>query len=434
MDSTIGLIIQCAGISLVALLSFFMTRSIRRLSLEYWTIAWLCLSIALVVLYLGFTVPALSAVLYPMYLFGEYAFGYLFVVGCRNYTTGARIGRRDYAVLGAAAAFAVGLSRVSSNFNILFGIHAGIVAALFGVAILMMRRRDKRRRSGPGVKVMYAALVLLTLDFFHYVPVFTYQILTNAVLPLPAAYLHYTSIYDLILETLLGFGTIMVVMEDIHCELEGTNAELIAARDKLEVLASMDPLTGTLNRHAFLRFMARSANKLSGWAAIVDLDNLKTINDSLGHGAGDAAICEVARAIRAAIRPDDQLYRWGGDEFLILMFGIPGAEARGRIEGLNQRLAEVSLPGSSEPVAINVSYGLSQFVEAAAVEWAIESADRAMYACKLERREFSASGSAMAPHPATYSHSAPRNVQTRQSTRLHSVKMGVQAARSQSGS
>jgi hypothetical protein len=77
---------------------------------------------------------------------------------------------------------------------------------------------------------------------------------------------------------------------------------------------------------------------------------------------------------------------------------------------------------------------LSQFVEAAAVEWAIESADRAMYACKVERREFSAGGSAMAPHPAIYSHSAPRNVQARQSTRLHSVKMGVQAARSQSGS
>jgi hypothetical protein len=71
MDSTTELIIQCAGISLVALLSFFMTRSIRRPSLEYWTVAWLCLSIALVVLYIGFTVPALSAVMYPAYLFGD---------------------------------------------------------------------------------------------------------------------------------------------------------------------------------------------------------------------------------------------------------------------------------------------------------------------------------------------------------------------------
>jgi len=275
---------------------------------------------------------------------------------------------------------------------------------------------------------MSVALVLLTLDFFHYVPVFTYQMLVNAVLPLPAAYLHYTSIYDLILETLLGFGTIMVVMEDVHSELEGTNAELIAARDKLEVLASIDPLTGALNRHAFLRFMARSGNKLSGWAAIVDLDNLKTINDSLGHGAGDAAICEVARAIRSAIRPDDQLYRWGGDEFLILMFGIPAAEARGRIEGLNQRLAGVTLTGTSEPVAINVSYGLSPFAETAVVEHAIECADRAMYGCKLERREFSARRTAMMRYSGNaYAQSAARYIQARQFARSHSVRMRVPA-------
>src|SRR5215471_17158142 len=113
MDSTTGLIIQFAGISLVALLSFFMTRSIRRVSLEYWTKAWVCLSIALVVLYVGFTVPALSAVSYPVYMFGEYVFGYLFVAGCRNYTTGARLGRRDYGILWGAAVFAFCLSRAS---------------------------------------------------------------------------------------------------------------------------------------------------------------------------------------------------------------------------------------------------------------------------------------------------------------------------------
>src|SRR5215469_12053119 len=135
MDSTIGLIIQFAGISLVALLSFFMTRSIRRVSLEYWTMAWLCLAIALVVLYIGFKIEALSPVMYPIYMFGEYAFGCLFVAGCRNYTTGARMGRRECAILLAAAAVAICLSRVSGNFNIIFGIHAGIIGGLFGAAL-----------------------------------------------------------------------------------------------------------------------------------------------------------------------------------------------------------------------------------------------------------------------------------------------------------
>ncbi len=53
------------------------------------------------------------------------------------------------------------------------------------------------------------------------------------------------------------------------------------------------------------------------------MDNLKAINDGLGHTAGDKAIREVAGAIRSVIRADDLLFRWGGDEFLVVLVGLP---------------------------------------------------------------------------------------------------------------
>jgi len=68
---------------------------------------------------------------------------------------------------------------------------------------------------------------------------------------IPATYLQYTSIFDLLLEIMLGFGTIMVLLEGVHSEVEATNRELTIARDKLELMARMDPLTQALNRHAF---------------------------------------------------------------------------------------------------------------------------------------------------------------------------------------
>ncbi|HSE98216.1 MAG TPA: GGDEF domain-containing protein, partial [Blastocatellia bacterium] len=224
--------------------------------------------------------------------------------------------------------------------------------------------------------------------FAHYVPVMSYIEFFNDSMKLP--YLQYTSIYDLILEILLGFGTVMVVMEDMRHEVEAANRELVAARDRLEVLARIDPLTEALNRHAFHSLLEKRqdppAGGVSGCVVVIDIDNLKPINDRLGHTAGDAAIREVARCLRSVIRADDLLFRWGGDEFLILLFNISEPEARRRIDDLDAVLAETRLPGSTDAVPLIVSYGLASFTDLAQVEHAIEKADSAMYARKQSRK------------------------------------------------
>jgi diguanylate cyclase (GGDEF)-like protein len=279
------------------------------------------------------------------------------------------------------------LSLLAPDFNWAFIPHAAFVAALFGAAFYSLRPARIERLS-PGLRVMSTALVLLTFDFLHYVPVMTYVQLSQEALPL--SYLKYTSIYDLILEILLGFGTLMLVMDEARREVEEINRELIATRDKLEVLARIDPLTEALNRHAFYSLVdgGQESGQLgaSGCVVVLDLDNLKPINDSLGHAAGDAAIREVARAIRSVIRADDLLFRWGGDEFLILCFNITEAAARDRIDEMDASLALTSLPGAAQPVRLIVSYGLEAFSGVSGVEAAIDLADEAMYASKQARK------------------------------------------------
>jgi diguanylate cyclase (GGDEF)-like protein len=392
LTSIAGLTIQGAGIALIAILSFFMRQSIRRKSLDYWTAAWVCLSIALATLVIVFYLPQLSRLLCPVYFLGEYVFGLMFMAGCRNRASGWTLNRGHVKFLIPAVLVAVLLPWLGDDFNRLFIFHAAVIGALFGWAFYSLQPARVRGQSGPGLKVMSIALLLLTLDFFGYAGIFAAIALSHT----PHPYLSYSSVYELILEILLGFGTVMVVMEDVRQEVEAANRELTAARDRLEVLVRQDPLTEALNRHAFYSLLERNRDPLktqfSGCVVVIDIDNLKPINDSIGHTAGDGVIRTVANVVRSVIRANDLLFRWGGDEFLILQFGVSASDVRKRIEGLNQALAGINLPGFPDPVTVTVSYGLASFTGLSQIEQAIEQADSEMYASKPVRKALGTGG------------------------------------------
>jgi diguanylate cyclase (GGDEF)-like protein len=120
--------------------------------------------------------------------------------------------------------------------------------------------------------------------------------------------------------------------------------------------------------------------------AVVDLDALKLVNDTYGHPAGDAAIRAVARAIRQVVRADDLVFRWGGDEFLVVLFGVSEDETRRRLEGLEAMLDVVPVPGAPEPLAVTVSLGVASFAAVDGLERAVATADERMYRRKLTRR------------------------------------------------
>ena len=95
----------------------------------------------------------------------------------------------------------------------------------------------------------------------------------------------------------------------------------------------------------------------------------------------------VARAVRAVIRADDLLFRWGGDEFLILLFNISESRVHARIAEINEALAATPLPNTTKPMPVLVSYGLAAFTSMGDIEQAIEKADGEMYARKQAHKK-----------------------------------------------
>jgi diguanylate cyclase len=383
MDSNVGLAIQCVGVLLITLLSIFMRSSIKSNALRYWTASWTSLSISLLSLFLGSQIGYRQSLFYSCYFLGEYIFGLLFIAGCRSQMTGASLTKRHYYFVIPAVALSLLLPYAASDFNGLSMIHTPILSALFIVSLFILRAGPRLEEASPGIRVMSAALLLLAIWFLHYVPVFGASKGFWGV-TVPASYLQYASVFDLLFEILLGFGTVMVLMEGVRREVEMANRKLLEARDQLELLVQMDPLTEALNRHAFHSLLRRPEigqdAVTSGSVAVLDIDNLKPINDTLGHTAGDKTIRAVARAMRSLVRADDMLFRWGGDEFLVLMFKLPEAEASRRLENLNKILEQNGERWIGLPVTVTVSHGVAGFNSLTDLGQAIETADKAMYA------------------------------------------------------
>jgi diguanylate cyclase (GGDEF)-like protein len=394
MSANEGLAIQCAGIVLLTLLSLSMRGSIQSAALNCWIGAWASLAFALISLFAGFHLTGGQRLLYSSYFFGEYAFGLLLIAGCRHLVRGIAVTSRYYVTLIPAALLAIVLPFLSSDFNDLFMIQATILAGFFLASALTLWPA-LREHGSPGLRVMTTALALLTINFLHDVPVFGARKGLWG-FTVPTAYLQYTSIFDLILEVLLGFGTMMVLLEGVRREVEAANRQLTSTRDKLEFMARMDPLTEALNRHAFHSLLSRDEgggeSVTDGCVAVIDIDNLKQINDRFGHSVGDKAIRAVARAVRSMIRADDMLFRWGGDEFLVLMFKLHEDEASRRMRSLNEILKENSERLTSSPVTISVSTGVCGFDSLSQLGDSIDNADQAMYGTRHMAREQKSKG------------------------------------------
>lgn len=165
-------------------------------------------------------------------------------------------------------------------------------------------------------------------------------------------------------------------LEQRTVELEGANArlnsvthELRNANEHLAQLILIDPLTGLLNRRglqqALSQEIARSRREGSMLCALlVDLDDFKRINDTLGHTVGDEALVKMTRQLKASVRATDHAARIGGDEFVILLPGTRPAEGMLIAEKLRLAVSGTSIALSSlESVTVTASLGLVQVSE-----------------------------------------------------------------------
>lgn len=148
-----------------------------------------------------------------------------------------------------------------------------------------------------------------------------------------------------------------------------------------------DQLTGALNRRGLDEAFAREATRCDRsksplCVALLDIDDFKRLNDSLGHQAGDQALIHLSKIIRDTLRPSDTVARYGGEEFAILLPEIELGEAMKTIERLQRELTKQYFLHDNERVLVTFSAGVALRAEEESQENVIGRADKAMYQAK----------------------------------------------------
>ncbi len=158
----------------------------------------------------------------------------------------------------------------------------------------------------------------------------------------------------------------------------------------LEKLVSVDPLTGVYNRAFYERQltmeMERAHRTNRKFALLVmDVDDFKSINDRFGHRAGDAVLAQIAHEVRGRMRKIDLLFRYGGEEFVLLLPGAEQQEARRTAERLRAVVSEKRFPveGAGDGLRVTVSIGVAIYPDDARTQSGLfKHADAALYRAK----------------------------------------------------
>jgi diguanylate cyclase (GGDEF)-like protein len=163
--------------------------------------------------------------------------------------------------------------------------------------------------------------------------------------------------------------------------------------DMVVALRSRDSVTGTYRRLEVLPAL-REARELgirgvqASCIAFLDLDRFKAVNDTFGHGLGDEVLAQAARCIIEHLRVYDRVFRYGGDEFLLLLPGTRPEEAWHLVDRIRQRIAEATLGLSPDGDAIRLtaSFGITSLEPDLTVEECIARADKALLLAKAAGR------------------------------------------------
>jgi diguanylate cyclase (GGDEF)-like protein len=350
----------------------------RRLFIVYWVAAWLLLAGSFGLAGHSFANVQIGWMAYGMAQFVAIAAALTFVVAADAYGHRPRF-RRAYTLtlmpiaiwfafapvaLGPVAAFAPGHLLIAGGFT----------AA--GVAHLLVVRR---------VRLLGAVIVGASLLGLAALNVWV-TVTGSAPEPPPGGP---AQLITTVVFLFCALGMQLMTFEDMTYELRRSHRRLEAARNELRELAITDQLTGCRNRRFFEEVIGRELRRHERYnlplsILFVDLDRFKAVNDTLGHETGDRVLRDTARFLLKNVRDADYVFRWGGDEFLILITA-PSSEAR-------RRGAQLQAAFAAEPGIRNMPPGFALSVGCVEVPSGtrdimplVEQADQRMYADKKRK-------------------------------------------------
>ncbi|HEX2080076.1 MAG TPA: GGDEF domain-containing protein [Longimicrobium sp.] len=393
-----GLLTQTGGaLLLVSLFAALLRAHPRRQPyFREWTRAWAWLLAALCGVLAHYAIPGLSGTDTPavrganlLYQTGKLLFVVHLLAGTLNYVMGVRPRTFLQKAVPVAVVYAVATALLPGVLlNGVMLLQAPLVAGPFILCSwLLLRLPPSRGTLGSrGTGAVFGMIAVLWLG---YALAFALEGIPAVLSPLDGPLdflLQYNSYLDLLLQMLLGYGMVVVLLEDAKREADDARAQLSLAHDRLKRVSLYDPLTGALNRRAYQDGVGLEAVGASfGTAMMLDMDNLKAVNDACGHAAGDELLRRLVETVRASVRPLDRVYRWGGDEFLVL---FPAALPHDVVPRIRAALHEANRAAGVEagPAKLEVSIGAADFTGAEGIDGAILRADKAMYEEKARNR------------------------------------------------
>jgi diguanylate cyclase len=170
---------------------------------------------------------------------------------------------------------------------------------------------------------------------------------------------------------------------ELQAQVLALEAELKRASEEL----TTDLLTQVANRRGLMQAFDAEAARIQREPSplavgLIDIDNFKKLNDTLGHAAGDVALKSLAAAVRERLRPVDHLARFGGEEFVVLMPGTTVQEAQAALTRLQRGLTEALFLHDGREVFVTFSAGVTAWRAGEALQPALERADAALYEAK----------------------------------------------------
>jgi diguanylate cyclase (GGDEF)-like protein len=199
----------------------------------------------------------------------------------------------------------------------------------------------------------------------------------------------YASFAAMLLEMMVAVGIIILLFETSQSALAQEMQRLVASDQQLKEMGIRDPLTGLYNRHHFNDVIRREGANVRRYGTalsvlLADIDRFKEINDVKGHAVGDDVLKFVANYLTSCVRESDFVFRWGGDEFLILLPRTDEGSAAQKAEELARKLP--TIPGT-EGVQPALSVGWATHRMDAEFPMTLSQADARMYEMKLRGKK-----------------------------------------------
>jgi len=370
--------VQEIGALLFGLVFLFLYRQSRVVYFGLWSVAWLLRFLAVI---FGYQLLRTSALgwMAPYAVF-EFGFAIVLIAAARaGFASGIKDWRTVLRLISILPIF-VALVYACGWYSRLEGYRASDALVLFGVYVYNFVAL--RKNVGLGARVFRLSLLVLAAAFLVHAIVFLSLYRTGSA-PAWAHYLSYESYYDFMLDCVLAFAAMAMWNESQIDRIRELAGEVDHLRRETTQRLDLDHLTGLLNQAALAR-RVEQASGFEGVVAVCDMDHFKDVNDRYGHLVGDEILRNIGNLLRSSIRHEDEAFRWGGDEFVILFHNQLSEVARNRMGEISARLREFRVRGYGV-LPITFSWGTAE-AGGRALRDALDEADQSMYALKRGRQ------------------------------------------------